>query len=214
MARDTVDPTVGKHGEEHPAWGLISAHRSTGSHGTVLFDSEIRHRNTVTVRIATASRKRELSHDWLYREEEFVDVEMSEAQWASFVSSMNSGSGVPCTIRRREQDWNIPTFPFAPRLEESLNEVRTAGTRAVERIRAAFVAYDEKRNAANLRSLRSAIDGLPANMEFAAESLSKHAEGAVERMRADIEAMVLAHAAHLGLGAADVAELMPGEAER
>lgn len=213
--REVVEPTVDERGaERHPAWALIGASRvSAGPPGVVLFDSEIRHHHFVVVRLSRVSRSRDLNHDHLFGEKQIIEVALSEAQWASFVSSMNIGSGVPCTVQYRELE-EVPGFPFAPRLQESMDEVRGASGKALEEIQAAFEAYETKKNAANLRTLKYAIANAPSNMEFAAKSLSEHAEDTVQKARADIEAMVLAKAQQLGLEPGDLgglAQLSAGE---
>lgn len=211
MGRDIEQPTVvdpnKDNRETHPAWGMIGASRVQNSPpGAVLFDSDIRHAHTVVVRIGTASRERSLNRDWLMRKQEFVEVEMSEAQWASFVSSMNSGSGVACTIRRREDDYHVPGVPFEPRFEENMNEVRGAANKALEHIKEAFAAVEEKPNKGNIKTLRHAIENAPSNLVFAGESLTEHAENVVQKARADIEAMVLSEAQRLGIEPGDLAE--------
>lgn len=219
MPREIVPPTTDEHGEDtHPAFGLISASRmQTGPVGATLFDSDIQHRHTITVRVHEATRKRDLSHDWIHPKDRrgvLSEVEMSEAQWASFLSTMNTGNGVPCTIRRKAGDWNIPGLPHEPRLAESMAEVRNAGDKVLAEIREAFAAVEEKPTEANIRGLKVAIENATPNMEFAAKSLSEHAENVVQRSRADIEAMVTAKAQQLGLTAADLGgapELGAGE---
>lgn len=201
---EPIPATTDENGREtHPAWGMIGASRVQGT-PRVLFDSDIRHQHTVTVRISTASRKRDLNRDWLMPEKEFIEIEMSEAQWASFVSSMNSGSGVPCTVRRRGDEYDVPGVSYEPRLQESMDETRGAAERAFEEVRKAFAAYEEKKNAANLRNLKAAIANAPANVAFAGESLNEHAENVVQKARADIEAMVLSKATQLGIEPGDL----------
>ncbi len=210
MPRKTTDPTTNEHGVEvHPSWGLASVHRASGG-DAVLFDSEIRHNSYIAVRVATASRQRDLSRDWLHREDEFLEFVMSESQWAAFVSSVGSGSGVPCTIRRREDDWDIPEFPYAPRMQESMKEVRGAADRSLEEIREAFALVEEKPTKANIRNLGIVLGNAPANMTYAAKSLSEHAENVVQKARADMEAIVTARARELGLADTDGLALMPG----
>lgn len=206
MKREIVPPKLNERDDEvHRAFGMIGASRVQNSHpGATLFDSDIQHQHTVIVKIATASRTRNLNRDWLHREKEFVEVELSESQWASFVSSMNSGTGVPCTIRHREDDYLVPGLPYEPRLGESMDEVRTAGDRAIAKIREAFEVAAEKPTKANMQHLRAMIDNAPTNMHFAAVSLSEHAENVVQRARADIEAMVLSKAQQLGIDPADL----------
>jgi hypothetical protein len=201
-----VDPTTDDRGyEHHPAWGMIGASRVQGT-GTTLFDSDIQHQHYVTVRISTAMRKRDLNHDWLGTDKQLIEIEMSEAQWASFVSSMNAGQGVPCTIHSQGYE-RVPEVPYEPRLAESMNEVHGATEQSIEKIKAAFEAYREKKTVGNLRTLQFAIENAPANMEYAASSLTKHAENVVQRARADIEAIVLAKAEQIGIDPGDLTEL-------
>jgi len=128
---------------------------------------------------------------------------MSEAQWASFVSTMNVGDGVPCTIQRRERQ-PVPKVPHEPRLAESMAEVRGAADKAMAEIKEAFDTYNEKRTAANRKALESAIRNAPSNIGFAAKSLSEHAENVVQKARADVEAMVLSKIEQQGLDPGEV----------
>lgn len=210
MAREISEVERDANGDErHPAFGLIGASRGQyGPVGATLFDSDIRHRHTVTVRISTATRHRDLSHDWHHADRRggVVEVELSEAQWASFVSSMNIGDGVPCTIRRREAG-DLPALPYEPRLAQSMDEVRGAADRMLEKVREAFAAVEEKPTKANIRALGIALQNTTPNVTYAAETLNEHAENVVQRARADIEAMVLAKATQLGLDPAELGAL-------
>jgi hypothetical protein len=188
--------------EVHPSWGLIGANRvSQGGAGAVLFDSDVRHNHYVILRIGRASRRRDLHRDWVGESGgrgELVEVAMSEAQWASMISSMNT-SGVPCTIRRTEKDGQMPELDFDSRLDLTHKEVREKAEDAVEEVKRARDAYAERKTAANLRALHFAIENLPANFEFAAKSLTEHAEAVVQKSRADVEAFVMHKAQQLGL---------------
>lgn len=211
-------PTVNEGGEEkHPAWVLVGASRVSHSPpGGVMFDSDIRHQHYVVVRVRRASRKRSLGHDWKHGLSTIVEFAMSEAQWASFVSSMNTGDGVPATLQfdGTLEDPTVPGMPYQPRLQVSMDEVHGAAAKAEEKVQAAFAAYAEKKTAANLRALEIAIGHMTPNMDFAAQSLTEHAENVVQRARADIEAFVVQKAAQLGLDPADlggIPELTAGD---
>lgn len=198
----------GRDYDTHPSWLMIGAYRgSISPPGANLFDSDIRHQHTVTIKIETAERKRDLNHDWIHGDKTLMEIEMSEAQWASFVSSMNT-SGVPATLRfdSRADEPIVPGEPYAPRLALSMQETRDAGERVREDIRDAFYAYKEKKTVGNLRHLEAMIDNLPANLEYAATTLSKHAENVVTKARADIEAFVVRKAQQLGLEPGDLGE--------
>lgn len=218
MAREIVEPTAADRDyEEHPAWVLIGASRvSSSPPGAVLFDSDIRHQHYVVVTLKPAERKRELNRDWIMGTRvPIVQVAMSEAQWASFVSSMNTGDGVPATLTWREGVGDVPGMPHEPRLAVSMDEVRSAAERAQEQVAAAFAAYKEHKTAGNLRTLEAAIANMPSNIAFAASSLTEHAENVVQRARADIEAFVVSKAEQLGLDPREVGqlELTEGDAD-
>jgi hypothetical protein len=224
--RENVPPTINKYGDEvHPAFGMISAGRMSSTPGQVLFQSDIKHQHTVRITINRASRKRDLNMDWVHPKNELIEVELSEAQWASFVSSMNT-TGVPCTIRRTEDEVSVPGLDYDPRLAHSMREVKDAAAKTFGKIREAMQAYEKaladkapaKERNEKLRALHFAIENSGANMTFAAKTLVEHTENVVQRARADIEAMVAAEATRLGLEAGQARTLlelpaMPGEDE-
>lgn len=201
--REVVAPTQTGDEETHPAFGMIGVSRRQCAPGSVLFDSDIQHRTTMAVRISTASRRRHLKSDWLHSEQEFMEIEMSQSQWASFVASAGVGGGVPCTIRRRE-DNIIPDIPLEPRLATSIGEVRGAAEEAFEHIKETFEAYTKTKRVAELRALRSAIENAASNVEFAGQSLTEHAENVIEKARADVESFVASAAERRGLDPGDL----------
>lgn len=206
MAREISQTTTNEHGDEaHPAFGTIQVSRHSVTPGAVLFDSDIRHRHTVVITISTATRKRDLNRDWIHTGEHLTEVEMSEAQWASFVSSMGSQS-VPVTLRSTETNRMLPELEYDPRLAHSITEVKGAANKTFDRIKAAVAAFDaldskatakEKREA--MSAIRSATINAESNIAFVAQSLTKHAENVVQRSRADIEAMAIQASNRLGL---------------
>jgi hypothetical protein len=196
--------------ESHPAFGHVHASRVTSNPSVSLFDSEILHSHYVVLSIQTAERKRDLSRDWIHPSSTpLIEVAMSEAQWASLVSSMNAG-GTPCTIQHRETQRNVPELPYEPRMAQSIAEVREAYDKSLGRAKAAMAAYDAldakapaKERRAALADLRQALNHAESNGIFAAQSLAEHVEGVVTRAKADVEAMVAAHAERLGIEAGD-----------
>ena len=200
MAGREVEP-VGhnEHGDEtHPAFGMIGASRVSGR--AVLFDSDVEHQHFVVLRIGRATRRRDLHRDWIHSSSraDIVEVAMSEAQWASMISSMNT-SGVPCTIRHTEKDGAMPSLDFESRLDLSHKEVKGRTEEALAEVLEAFEAVKEKPTKANIRTLEIRMGNLPANMQFAATSLTEHAETVVQKSRADVEAFVINKARQVGL---------------
>lgn len=199
--RKDQEPALNEYGDEtHPAFGKARVNRVSSTPGASLFGSEIRHSQYVVLTIERATRKRDLNRDWIHGGGRLpvVEVAMSEAQWAGLVSSFGSG-GVPVTITGTEADPIVPAIPFAPRMEHSQRETRQAADKAFAEIADALAAYEAHKTAGNLRTLHYAVANAGANVEFAAKSLTEHAENVVEKARADIEAMVVSHANRLKL---------------
>lgn len=201
MNRDSKAVELDERGSEtHLAFGSISASRvSQGGGGKVLFDSDVKHAHYVVVKISGAVRDRKLQRDWIYQDNRpYIEVAMSESQWASFVSSMNT-SGVPCTINWTKEHGYHPLLELDSRLALSHQEVKETAKRSMEKIEAAFAAVKEKPTKANIRALETQVQHLPANVSFAAESLTEHAENVVNKVRSDIEAYVVTKARQLGV---------------
>lgn len=141
MARDIVEPTtkdekgpLGGTVSTHPAFAQIAVHRVSGR--TNLYDSDFGHNAFVTISVRRSELHRSLSQDWHMADSELIEVAMSESQWATFVSSINMGSGVPCTLQALNGK-EVPGLP-APqrRVDQFSHEMRT-------KMQKAFAALDE-----------------------------------------------------------------------
>lgn len=90
--------------QRHESYGMVSLSRRHGG-SCKLYGSAIKnHDNTVSLRIHRSEWTHDLSRD-VYTTSSLrpiVEIEMSAAQFAEFITTMNVGSGVPCTIRSIE----------------------------------------------------------------------------------------------------------------
>lgn len=203
MSRELQEPTIDQRGDEtHPAFGLIQISRGSGT-PRALFDSETKPSHTISLQVMAATRHRDLSRDWIHPTGlPLIEVEMTEAQWAQAISSLNT-SGTPVTIRATQSDLDVPGLPFAPRLALSRKEAVEAAAKAFERIEAALAEYAEHPTKPGLRKLQTAVEHVRSNIDFASASLAEHAEEVVNKARADIEAMVSAAAERSGVQGLD-----------
>src|SRR5206468_4534966 len=129
------DNSFGRDGydENHPAYAMIGASRVTG--GKVLFGSDFKHMNYITIRIKPGRVHRGLSNDWYGSSggREYIEVALSEAQWAGFVSRMNVSDGVPCTVQWRDTVGYVPQIPEpVDRTKQFDDEMRKTVQRGVE----------------------------------------------------------------------------------
>lgn len=117
--------------EKHPSYGHVHFSRVSIGGGSKhrLFGSALdNHRSTIMLRISTAERVHRLGHDWTSSAggKGIVEVELSQAQFAELITTMNVGTGVPCTIRYRADVGQIENPPDketeVDRSRESLRE--------------------------------------------------------------------------------------------
>lgn len=83
----------------NPAYGFIRMSRVSGGTGR-LFMSPLRHENRISIIIGEAEHVRSLNTDAHYARREIIEVQMSEAQFAQFITNSMSHAGAPCTITR------------------------------------------------------------------------------------------------------------------
>jgi hypothetical protein len=188
----------GSHGDKrytHPAFGQIGASRVTG--GTTLYGSDFVHHNFVSISIRRSELNRGLSHDWHFGTDELIEVHLSDAQWATFVSSMNVGSGVPCTISHVNHE-SMPGIPVRTQLQEfqkelkedlrSLGELVMGTIKDVEGDLGAGLSIKKKTSI--LEKLRKLHQQVTSNIPFVTKSLEKHMEGTVEKAKVEVNAYV------------------------
>jgi hypothetical protein len=187
-----------KGSETHESWLLIRANK-VNSTGTFLFDSELPHTQFVTVTISRCCRERTLKNDRLFSTTVLVEFDLSLAQWGAFVSSFGDGAGVPATLTFLAGDGRVAPAVHESRLAVSHAEVRKAADEALAEIQEAFgkveALFDGKAGRRELgqamRDLHFKLANAPANMVFAAKSLTTHSENVVAKARADVEGMLL-----------------------
>lgn len=96
--------------ERHPSYGLVEFSRCTGGKNH-LFGSPVEHHNTIRLTISAGEVKWDLGKSWYFGYKQYIEVELSPAQFGELLTTMNSGPGVCCTIRRFDGK-QMPECPF------------------------------------------------------------------------------------------------------
>lgn len=130
---------------KHDSFGSIYAAHQSGS-GKRLFMSPHNRHHSVVVRVGRSQLTRDLSHDFFHGGiEDIVEVEMSAAQWAHFVSSPNQGTGTPCTLRYY-RDGRLIQAPEPPEVgstrETFSEELSARAKRILAGVQAALASLD------------------------------------------------------------------------
>jgi hypothetical protein len=195
--------------ETHPAYATIGAHRVSSTPGAVLFQSDFTHQHYMTISIHRAVLDRGLSNDHVFARNELIEVGLSEAQWATFVSTVNMGMGVPCTLMRYAGDegFFVPRIiPDQTRVEQSKAEVDatvTKGLAALDDLRAAVntsgLSQKAKRDLDH--KIRVAEAALGGGAQWVAKQFDEHMEKTVERAKIEVEAYLTSAVQRAGLQA-------------
>lgn len=81
----------------HESFGQILFSRTNGGN-TNFYGSELSQDHYISMEVHHSEIHRELTQDRYYTKEQILRLRMSSGQFAEMLTSMNRGSGVPCTI--------------------------------------------------------------------------------------------------------------------
>jgi len=210
---NSIKPNVMKTGDgegerhDHPAFGMIGITNRSG--GGVLFGSDLGHSQCICITVKTAEAERRLSSDYFFGKRTVVELEMSHAQFARFITSPGHGDGVPCTIRYRESVGHVPGIDkieskhetHRREVRESAKEGSSAALASLKEIQDMLdegrMSKKEMREA--LRSAMCAIENLPGNLAYTVERAEKALEKATSDAKIEVESYVAMTAQRLGL---------------
>lgn len=187
----------------HPAFVQIGAYRSQGGH-TPLYDSDFTHNAMITIRVSKSELHRNLGRDWHFGREEIMEIAMSEAQWATFVSSLNMGSGVPATLRQFNGEI-IPGLPKplsrANQFGEEVRKTLDSSIASLDKLAAAVEAMGlPKGKVAAIQSeISMARMQLHSNVPYAATMFDEHVETGIEKAKAEIHGYMTSVVQRAGL---------------
>lgn len=199
-----VDSPMHDTVETHPAYGQIGASRVSGA--AYLYGSDFSHQHYIKIEIRRSQLHRGLSNDRPFGREELIEVSLSEAQWATFVSSLNCGMGVQCTI----DHFNGKTMPGLPSPKDRHQQIKAE---ADERLAKAMsdlkdldaAIKDSKLSGKAQKDLCQRIEfirrNLSDNIQFVADQFEEHIETVTEHAKIEIGAYITQSLARAGLNA-------------
>lgn len=198
--------------ETHPAYAMIGAARWSG--GATLFQSDFVSHNFMVITIRRADLNRGLNSDYVHGSQQLVEVALTEAQWATFVSTPNIGQGVPCTLTWTLGDGYIPTIEAEETRHAQFNaEVLQDLNESIAFMQEALAQAKTK---AQREPIERALKRLTDNLPFAARRFDEHAEQTIEKMKIEVNAYLTDRVMRAGLetlGASPMLELVEGQSE-
>lgn len=187
----------------HPAFAQIGASRVSGN--ATLYGSEFKHQHYMTITIRRSELHRSLSRDWAFGREELIEVALSEAQWATFVSTTNHDTGVQCTLSHIQGN-GVPGIKpakssherFASEMHETVKEIQQA-------LKSMAEGMDGAMSKTKVSELRKSLDmwatRLTSSTGFVADQFDEHMEQTVEKAKIEVNAYVTGVVQRAGLEA-------------
>lgn len=197
----------------HPAFAQIGASRISGS--ACLYGSDFFHHNFIRIRIAQSEMTRSLSNDWPSEKTlPYIEVDLSEAQWASFVSSLNNGSGTLCTLRYKD-GIEIPELPDPKSRKDQFKEEakKTCGEALsdlqnliaeIDNLKLSQAAKNVLKDKAE-RAKSSLLNGLP----YVLDQFGEHVESTVEKAKVEVNAYATQYLIKTGLATIEAKSQLP-----
>jgi len=192
----------------HPAYGVITLTNPQGGDST-LFGSDIGHNQRMCIRVHHAELKRDLNHDWIHTTGEIIEVEMSHAQFAQFITSQGKGDGTPCTLRWMKGEGAVPGIAKIETKHDTFRrEIHDAARKRLESIEKEIAKLGEMIESGKLpkkelrelhANLRRQADYLPGTMEFVVKSAEEALEKATSDAKIEVESYIAMTAQRLGL---------------
>ena len=222
--RPTVTPCVSSIAdarETHPAYAMIGASRVSANPGNFLAGSDFRHGHYVIIRISEGEIVRDGALDHAFGDtRRYIEVALSEAQWATFVSTLNMGCGTPCTLQWRDgvaipeidrSDDAKRTDRFKDELADRLGLVETALTTLEQQIKKSPLSEVKRKEL--ISTLTTARNNLTPNLGWVAKIFGEHVEETIEKAKIEVTAYmssVLARAGLKSLGAEAPISMLDG----
>ncbi len=203
VTRIVEGSTISETVTTHPAFGQISICRQTGGR-SALYGSDFDHQNAIALEITSSELHRNLSNDRYFPRDTKIKVAMSEAQFATLISSLNLGGGVPCTIQRDHTGMVNGLPPPKARTEQFAAELVKAMERAVETTKTieALIGksgLSKKKADELLREVQSVRRQINGNVTFVADQFDEHMENTIEAAKVEIGGYAAGLAQKMGI---------------
>lgn len=209
---------------KHPSYANLYIGRSQCSGQQALFGSSIKHHDIITLRISPAYMDRDLNYDRYYAENHpYIEINMSQSQFAQAITSLNMGAGVPVTLRQINGEY-IEPCPFVDKREQFSNEFREDMNELTKKIKETTEAVEDliqnKRTFTKadkeqiLSTLHSVSQQLSSNYPYMFSMFNEQMDKTVTEAKAEIESHIQARMQDVALkamGKSQEQELLPEE---
>ncbi len=196
--------------KEHPSYGMIGLSHITCSGGVPMFGSSIKHDRWITLRIKRADVERGLKQNRYHGNETLIEVSLSAAQFAEFITTPNLGDGIPCTLNRVNGE-TMPPPPYKGHNEIFNEELNDDFKKAMEDSDYLVDEAEEMLSSKGpmkvadkkilLGKIRSLVQHIKSNMPFLHKQFTRSMDKTVSVAKAEVEHFYTSTVMRLGIKA-------------
>jgi len=201
--------------KKHPSFGVIGISRIHGERGGFFGSHVKKHHDFISLRISNASYRHELGKDWIRADGmlPIIEVELTPAQFAAMLTTMNVGDGVPCTIKFRDgkptepvpDDYGAEHERVVEEFRQKIEAKRAEVQPRLARVRELLTKKGTLR-VAEKEEILDLVEGLfrdfsRGNADFILEQFERSAEKVVTEAKALVDEFITSTAARLGMKA-------------
>jgi len=181
---------------QHESFGQIRFSR-VNSTGAEFYGSELTQNNYISLEISNSEMIRELTQDRYYNTSiPLVRLRMSSSQFAELITTMNVGSGVPCTIERlgikkvdelpeNESRKEFVHRKFADRMKMFGDNIRERQTKAKQLVKKKTLSKaDQHELQMHLEWLTTEVE---RNIPFISECFQENMDEVVNEAKLEVE---------------------------
>ncbi len=199
-----VKTTKGTFGSQdtHESYGLISFSRRTIHPPQPMFGSQIRTGNPIGMTVKNAVVEHDGDRQWFFSQGTILEIEMTPAQFADAITSLNIGEGVPCTIRYIRHEGQKKPPPYEGKIETHHKGMKEQIGKTMDKAKNYQVKAEKilnKKGALTIKERKeltgymiSMMQEVCENLPFIAGQLAKVMDETKSQAKAEIEAFVIA----------------------
>lgn len=184
--------------EEHPSYGQLQISKISSNQRVPLYGTSNQCREIIRLSITRSKLCRDLSRSWFFQTEELIQIDMSPAQFAEAITSLNQGSGTPVTLRRvLNERYDSPPYKderdlFDKEFKEDVHDIMGATNTLIDE--AKKVLNQKTVTKTSLKDLINKLEqiqkGVRSSIPFVAQSFNEHIEKSVSSAKIEIETYI------------------------
>lgn len=198
-----------KETKQHESYALVQFSRIGGKFDN-LFGTSVETGTAIALRIKRAEVDRGLNRSWYHGREELIEVILSPNQFSELLTTMNYGSGVPCTIntfngKRMEEppkekaETEVVRDEFEKKCKEIDSKMNEFGQQIVELLNKKSINKGDREQI--LDHMRMLHREVKANFPYMLKSFEESAQDIVQDAKAAVDAFVTTTVANAGIKA-------------